>query len=149
LGFRRNETDDDESFVGILRDDNEIFEGLTFFERETEVFDGERAVASESRERNESFDAGRNEREDDVGVVESRDSTGENGSNIDTIDLGRGVLHFRVLGGRVVDLTDRRDDARVGSVDVDETDRDDLADREQSCEIGRETLTSDAKHDVR
>jgi hypothetical protein len=69
LGFRRNETDDDESFVGILRDDNEIFEGLTFFESETEVVDGERAVASESRERNESFDAGRNEREDDVGVV--------------------------------------------------------------------------------
>ena len=40
LGLGRDETNDNESFVGVLRDYDEIFESLTFLESEAKVVGG-------------------------------------------------------------------------------------------------------------
>lgn len=97
-------------------------------------------MARESREGDEGLDTGRNEGEDNVRVVEGRDGSRKNGSNVDALDFGRCVLYLGVRGRRVVDLTDRGEDAGSRAINVDEADRDDFADREQPREIGGETL---------
>ena len=45
-------------------------------------------MSGESRERDEGFDTGGNEGENDVGFVKSRDGSRDNGSDIDAVDFG-------------------------------------------------------------
>jgi hypothetical protein len=142
LRLGRDETDDNETFVRVLRDDDEVFKSLTLLESEAEVVNGEGTVTSEGRVGDECLDAGRDEGEDNVGFVKGRDRPGKDGTDVDVFDLGRSVLHASVRGRRVVDLTNRGDDAGIRSVNVDETNGDNLADAEETSEVGGETLSA-------
>lgn len=134
LGFGGDESDDDESFSDVLRDDDEIFERLALGESSAEFLDRDLTMTGESGVGDESLDASRLEGEDDVGLVQPGDGTSENVTDLDAVGVGR-----LIEGGG--SLTSGGDETLAFLIDVDDSNRNYSSDGEYTSEISGETLT--------
>ena len=135
LCFRRDQSNDDEALLGILRDDDEILKDFLLRERALEVLNSDLTMSSESGVGHESFDASRLEGDDNVRFVKSSHFSAEDVSDLDAVRTGGGLVEVR--GG----LSGGGDDSLTGFVDVDDSNGNHSSDGEHSSEIVCEPLT--------